>query len=124
MGSPTLLAWLGRRLLPLVLRPRSEARRSAAQLRSSAGAALFCARENSPAGWIEAGRAYQRFALASTAVKLKHAFVNQPLEVPRFRPEVAELAGFTGRRPNLLVRFGYAPRDPYSLRRPLEAVIR
>jgi hypothetical protein len=124
MGSPSLPAWLGRRALPIVLRPKSESEKTAAQVRSSAGLALFCAREDSPVGWIEAGRAYQRFALVATEMGLKHAFVNQPVEVPRFRPGVAELAGLTGRRPNLLVRFGYGPRATYSLRRPSQAVIR
>jgi hypothetical protein len=124
MGSPSLPAWLGRRALPIVLRPKSESEKTAAQVRSSAGLALFSAREDSPVGWIEAGRAYQRFALVATEMGLKHAFVNQPVEVPRFRPQVAELAGFAGRRPNLLVRFGYGPRATYSLRRPSQAVIR
>lgn len=124
MGSPSLPAWLGRRILPLVLRPKSESEKTAAQVRSSAGLALFCAREDSPVGWIEAGRAYQRFALVATEMGLKHAFVNQPVEVPRFRPDVADLAGFAGRRPNLLVRFGYGPRATDSLRRPSHAVIR
>jgi hypothetical protein len=124
MGNPSLPGWLGRRILPLVLRPKSESEKCAAQVRSSAGLALFCAREDSPVGWIEAGRAYQRFALVATEMGLKHAFVNQPVEVPRFRPWVAELAGATGRRPNLLVRFGYGPRATYSLRRPSRAVMR
>ena len=62
--------------------------------------------------------------LAATEMGLKHAFVNQPVEVPRFRPRVAELAGFAGRRPNLLVRFGYGPRATDSLRRSSQAVIR
>lgn len=124
MGSPSLPAWLGRRILPLVLRPKSESEKCVVQVRSSAGLALFCAREDSPVGWIEAGRAYQRFALVATEMGLKHAFVNQPVEVPRFRPQVAELAGAAGRRPNLLVRFGYGPRATYSLRRPSHAVIR
>jgi hypothetical protein len=124
MGSPSLPAWLGRRILPLVLKPKSESEKTAVQVRSSAGLALFCAREDSPVGWIEAGRAYQRFALVATEMGLKHAFVNQPVEVPRFRPRVAELAGLTGRRPNLLVRFGYGPRATDSLRRPSQSVIR
>jgi hypothetical protein len=124
MGSPSLPAWLGRRVLPLVLRPESESEKCSKQVRSSAGLALFCAREDSPVGWIEAGRAYQRFALVATEMGLQHAFVNQPVEVPRFRPEVAARADLEGRRPNLLVRFGYGPRATDSLRRPPRAVIR
>ena len=34
--------------------------------------------------WIEVGRACQRFALQATALGLKCAFINQPVEVPAF----------------------------------------
>lgn len=122
MGNPTLPAWLGKRILPFVLKPKSEGKRFASQIRSSAGLALFCAREDSPAAWIEAGRAYQNFALTATQMGLKHAFVNQPVEVAQMRPQLASLAGFRGRRPNLLVRFGHGPAAEYSLRRPVDAV--
>lgn len=123
MGSPRIPAWLGRRLLPFVLRPASENKKYAAQVRSSAGLAVFCARQDGPEGWVEAGRAYQHFALVATQMSLKHAFVNQPVEVAAMRPKLAGLAGFAGRRPNLLVRFGYGPQAPYSLRRPVGDVI-
>ncbi|MBX9616755.1 MAG: hypothetical protein K2X25_14260 [Caulobacteraceae bacterium] len=38
-------------------------------------------------------------------------------------PSIA-LSGVTGRRVDLLVRFGYAPDLPFSLRRPAAAVLR
>ena len=63
------------------------------------------------------------FALQATALGLKHAFINQPVEVARLRPQLAALLGLGDRRPDLIVRFGYGPMLPRSLRRPVEAVL-
>lgn len=65
----------------------------------------------------------QRLALEATALGLKHAYVNQPVEVARLRPDLAALIGENGRRPDLVIRFGYGPEMPFSLRRPVEAVL-
>jgi len=54
---------------------------------------------------------------------MKHAFLNQPTEVPNFRSDLLGLVGATEPRPNLLVRFGYGDPMPRSLRRPVSAVI-
>lgn len=64
------------------------------------------------------GRASQRFALQATALGLKHAYINQPVEVAALRPELAELVGLPGRRPDLVMRFGYGPALEFSARRP------
>ena len=77
--------------------------------------------------WIgpgAAGRACQRFALQATVLRLRHAFVNQPVEVATLRPELARLIGFPGPRPDLVMRFGLGPALPYSARRPtIDAII-
>jgi hypothetical protein len=72
---------------------------------------------------ILAGRACQRFALQATALGLKHAFINQPVEVASLRPEMATLVGLPGRRPDIVMRFGYGPALPFSARRPVASVI-
>ena len=64
------------------------------------------------------GRSCQRFALQATALGLKHAFVNQPVEVLKLRPELAALIGMPGRRPNIVMRFGHCPEMAFSARRP------
>ena len=69
------------------------------------------------------GHAFQRFALQATALGLKHAFINQPVEVARLRPELASLIGMAGRRPDLVMRFGYGPTLPYSARRPVDTIM-
>jgi hypothetical protein len=69
------------------------------------------------------GRACQRFALQATALGLKHAFINQPVEVPALRPELAALLGRPGQRPDVVMRFGFGPLMPYAPRRPVVEVI-
>ena len=72
---------------------------------------------------MRAGEACQRFALQATALGLKHAFVNQPVEVSLLRPQLASLLGVLGRRPDLVMRFGYGPDLPQSYRRPVADVV-
>jgi hypothetical protein len=65
----------------------SENAKLAEQVRSSPGLIAFIAPSDNRAGWAAAGRAYQRFALQATVDGLKHAFVNQAVEVPDVRRE-------------------------------------
>ena len=121
-GSPVLPAWLGPVMFDLVFKAKAENEKYARQLASSAGVAVFVAQKEDPEHWVLAGRACQRFALQATALGLKHAFINQPVEVASLRPEMATLVGLPGRRPDIVMRFGYGPALPYSARRPVEAV--
>jgi hypothetical protein len=56
-------------------------------------------------------------ASGATALQLRHAFVNQPVEVPAVRGQFATYLVIDGRRPDLVMRFGYGPELPRSLRR-------
>jgi hypothetical protein len=122
-GNPSLPAWLGPRLFDFVATAASEGKKYAAQVRSSAGVAIFVSERNDPEHWMHAGRACQRFALQATALGLKHAFVNQAVEVPAVRGQLAAYLGVGERRPDLVMRFGYGPEMPRSLRRPVEQVV-
>ena len=122
-GNPAVPAWLGAVIFDRMITPDSENGKVAEQIRSSAGIAVFIARENDPAHWIEAGRAYQRFALQATALGLKHAFINQTVEVAAQREALANYLGMPEGRPNLVVRFGTGTDLPYSLRRPVEEIM-
>ncbi len=122
-GNPVLPEWLAPSLLKVVFAETSEARKYAGQIASSAGIAVFVGAEADPAHWVLVGRACQRFALQATALGLKHAFLNQPVEVPGFRAELAALAGLPGRRPDLVMRFGRGTTLPYAARRPVDSVI-
>lgn len=122
-GNPVLPGWIGRLIFSQVFTKDDENRKYESQLRNSSGVAVFVSDKNEPAYWAEAGRCCQRFALQATALQLRHAFVNQPVEVPAVRGQFATYLGIDGRRPDLVMRFGYGPELPRSLRRPVEHVI-
>jgi len=122
-GRPALPAWLGPTMFDLVFNAEADNDQYARQVASTAGVAVFVAEKDDREHWILAGRACQRFALQATALGLKHAFINQPVEVASLRPELATLVGLPGRRPDIVMRFGYGPSLPYSARRPVEAVL-
>jgi nitroreductase len=122
-GNPSLPGWLARLLLPFVFTERGENDKYRAHIHSSAGIAVFASEGNDKPHWIEAGRACQRFALQATALGLKYAFINQPVEVPRLRQQFTSYLGLEGRRADLLVRFGAGPELPRSLRRPVAQII-
>ena len=60
--------------------------------------------------------------LRADLLGVRTALINQPVEVPQLRPELATALG-TSDRPQLLIRFGHAPYAPYSLRRPVDDII-
>lgn len=122
-GNPKLPSWLGRLMFGFAFTPDAENDKYAQQIRSSSGLAVFVSERDDRAHWVAAGRSYQRFALQATALGIRHAFINQPLEVAKYRPEFASLIGVAGMRPDLIVRYGYAPPMPRSLRRPINDVI-
>jgi Nitroreductase family len=122
-GNPVLPPWLGSLMFDLVFKPKAENDKYAKQIRSSAGIAIFTAKNADKAGWIEAGRAYERFALQAAALDIRNAMLNQPIEVAALREPFAALVGVAGRRPDLVVRFGRGPKLPPSLRRPVAAVL-
>ncbi len=121
-GNPTLPTFLGQRIFGLVFTAKGEKDRYARQVRSSAGLAVVVSERDDAAHWVEAGRSYQRFALQATALGIRHAHLNQPVEVASTRPELQALLGLGDRRPDLVLRFGYAPPMPRSLRRPVADV--
>jgi hypothetical protein len=116
-GRPIVPDWLGRQVFDHAFNPTSENDKYARSLDSSPGVAVFVAQQPDKSHWVQAGRACQRFALQATALGLKHAFINQPVETPGLWPDLANLAGVPGRRPDLVMRFGYGPTLPYSARR-------
>jgi len=122
-GNPSVPAWLGRLMFGIVFTEKGENDKYARHVRSSAGIAVFVGPANDKAAWIAVGRAYERFALQATALGVRTAHLNQPVEVAALRPSFAKFLGVDGRRPDLVVRFGRGPTLPPSLRRPLQAVL-
>ena len=122
-GNPTMPSWLGHTVFDFVFTEDAEREKHIKQVTSSSAVIVFTAKQDDMAHWVDVGRAYQRFALVATALGFKHAFVNQPVEVPEVHEQFASHLGIKDRRPDLVVRIGRAPSMPRSLRRPLDAVI-
>jgi len=123
MGRPDLPQWLGESLSGLWLRADAQSNKDAAEIRSSSAIAVITADDDALPGWVEAGRIYQRLALTATARGLKHAFINQPIEVGPIRPEFRRWLGVAPAEPMLMLRIGRAEVAPYSLRRPVTAFL-
>lgn len=122
-GQPALPRWIARHIIGLVLTAKGQIEADTRNIRSSGAIAVFTAARNDKAAWIDVGRAYQRFALQATALDLRSAFINQPIEVQTLRPQLESWLGLDGAHALLMVRVGHAPLAPYSLRRPVEQVI-
>jgi len=121
--NPTSPTWLGRFMFDRLFSKADENDKYARQIASSAGIAVFAASADNEASWIAAGRAFQRFALQATALGIRHAHLNMPVEVATIRPDFAQALGLAGKRPNLVIRFGRGPTLPMSLRRPVSEVL-
>jgi len=121
-GQPPLPTMLGRLLAPLVVTASGQAKADRTRLDSSAGVAVFLTTTDRPAAWVEAGRAYERFSLTADLLGIRSAFINQPIEVLDLRGKLRATLGVSD-HPQLMVRFGHAPRGPYSLRRPVDEVL-
>ncbi len=122
-GNPAIPAWLGDLAFGWFFTAKGENDKIARQVRNSAGIAVFIGAAADKAHWVEVGRAYERFALQATALGIRNAFLNQPVEVAAVRSPFAAALGLTGQRPDLVVRFGRGPMLPRSLRRPVESVM-
>ena len=122
-GNPVLPRWLGSLMFGFVATADGEADRYARQIRSSSGIAVFVSERSDRAAWIEVGRAYQRFALQATALGLRNAFVNPPVEVAPLRSQFGTWLDLGGARPDFIVRYGRGPLMPRSLRRDVAQVI-
>ncbi|MDX5409233.1 MAG: Tat pathway signal protein [Thauera sp.] len=122
-GNPSIPGWLGRLIFDAVFSEQAENDKYARHVRSAAGIAVFVSELDDRAHWIEAGRCFQRFALQATAMGVRTAHLNQPVELASLRAAFAGFLGITRGRPDLVIRFGRGPEMPRSLRRPLESVL-
>jgi hypothetical protein len=122
-GSPTVPTWIGEHVFDWFYTPKSENDKYARQVRSSAGIAVFVGQSADKAHWVEVGCCYERFALQATALGIRNAMLNQPVEVSALRPQFAAALGLGSQRPDLVLRFGRGPTLPRSLRRPVASVL-
>lgn len=124
-GQPALPRWLVRLLLPLVLTAAAQVARDRKHLATTPMLAAFVAARDDIPAWIEIGRSYQRLALRATLLGIRHAHINQPVEVRTLRPRLHAALGLAPREHALLLlRLGYGEPATFSLRRTLDAVLR
>lgn len=124
MGSPDVPRWLGLLAMRFGFSAKKQNQKDYRNIRSSSAIAILVSDIDDKPHWIEAGRCYERLALQATALDLKIAFINQPVEVAPLRGEFARFLGVGNRRPDLIVRIGRGPESPRSLRRPVNEVLR
>ena len=122
-GNPSIPTWIGDLAFGLFFTLKSENDKYARQIRSSAGIAVFVGKAADKADCVQVGRCYEHFALQATALDIRNAFLNQPVEVGSVRSQFAAAMGLGSQRPDLVVRFGRGPALPPSLRRPVQAVL-
>ncbi len=118
-GHKSVPTALGETLFAKLIDQETENRTLSSQIRSSPVFAVFTGNRADKDHWIRVGRSFQRFALMATSLGIRHAYVNQPIEVSAARDRFAIWLGIAGQRPDLIIRLGYANPMPMSLRRPV-----
>ena len=104
-------------------KPQQQTDADAKKLRSSSAAVVIASEMEDKSTWVRTGQVYERLALQTTALGIKSAFLNQPIEVNELRSQFQSAVGLGTALPQLLVRLGYADSMPRSLRRPVDAVL-
>jgi hypothetical protein len=100
-GNPAVPRWLARILLQVLFTAKSENEKYSAQILSSSGIAVFVSEQNDRSHWT--GMPAPRLAGDGAWLEM------------RFYQSAGR--SFGERRPDLVVRFGYGPELPKSLRR-------
>lgn len=121
-GNPEVPGWLGR-MFVAGTKPQQQADVDAKKLRSSSAGVVIASETEDKTAWVRTGQVYERLALQLTALGIKSAFLNQPIEVSDLRSQFQSALGLGASMPQLLMRLGYADPMPKSLRRPVEEVL-
>jgi nitroreductase len=87
----------------------------------SALMAVLTTEDDKVTDWLRAGQALDRVLLTAESQDIHASFLNQPIELPSLRDEVAGMvdAGI----PQILLRFGYGPPSRPTPRRPVHDVL-
>lgn len=83
---------------------------------------VFATADDDPAAWLRTGQALDRVLLQARAYDLHASYLNQPVEVPALRPQLAALLD-TDEHPQLVLRMGYGAQVDPTPRRPVDAVL-
>lgn len=121
-GNPDVPRFIGK-LFVSGTKPQQQADADIKKLKCSSGAVVLISTTEDKAAWVRTGQVYERLALTMTSMGIKSALLNQPIEIPEVRSKFQQALGLGPSRPQLLVRYGYAPVMASSMRRPVEEVI-
>jgi hypothetical protein len=121
-GNPEVPRWIGQ-MVVAGTKPQQQADVDARKLLSSPGAVVVTSESDDQAAWVRTGQVYERLALQLTALNIKSAFLNQPIEVAKVRSQFQSAIGLGNKLPQLLVRFGYADAMPRASRRPVDEIL-
>lgn len=116
-GAPNLPKWLVRPIMSHMLNARTQNQNDKKKIESSSHFVLFTTKHDDICDWVNLGRTLERFHLYTTEIGLAHAYMNQPIEISELARQLTNELGLGGEYPTILLRIGYAPRMPYSLRR-------
>lgn len=122
-GRPSLPQPIGRLLARWLVRAESQVRTDDVFLASTPMIAAIVIQSDDVVHWVAAGRVVQRLMVQAAALDVRVAFVNQPIEVRSLRGPLRTILGIEKGTPTLLLRLGYGPMLPFSIRRPVEQVI-
>jgi hypothetical protein len=101
---------------------RATARKHEMLVRSSPRIGLLACAEDTPAAWLNTGRALADILLELTSNGLMVSFANQPIEVPALRDELAKSFPEPG-LPQMLIRIGMADPVAPAARRDIEELL-
>jgi len=121
-GNPEAPRWIGK-LFVNKSAGKQQAQTDEKNYRSSSGVVIIVSEQDNKTAWVDTGRVYERLALNLTALGIKSALLNQPIEVADLRIEFQHYLEISPAVPQLIVRFGYADPMPRSLRRPVQQVL-
>jgi len=77
---------------------------------------LLSSQSDSTKDWVSTGQALSRMLLYAAVKGLSASFLNQPIDVPALRPQLANLVGIEG-YPQMLILLGVPSTKHYSNRR-------
>lgn len=123
MGIPNLGSLIGPHFIQFVLNPKMENKRILKVMQNTPHFALFSIENDTPEGWIQLGRVFQRFGLLTTKLGISHSHLNMPCEVDTIREKMEKSLNLEGKTPLLLIRMGYNNPMPFSFRKNIEKVI-
>ncbi len=125
LGETWLTARIGQLAVTHLDLGQHEAKKNSRLIRSAPILGLLTTPSNERTLQLEAGRVFERLSLTATNLGLAVHPMNQILQIPDLKRELADLLNVTDRTLQLLFRLGYAPPEEAPRpRRPLEDVLR